>query len=227
MLLAGASGVGKSTLLRAINGLVPHFYGGSWGGHVVVAGRDTRTHEPRALADVVGMVLQDPEAQMVADLVEDELVFGMENLAIEPGVMRRRVEEVLDQLEIAHLRHRRITTLSGGERQRVAIAAVLALQPQILVLDEPTSQLDPHAAEEVLTAVQKLNADLGLTVVLGEHRLERVVQYVDRVLFLETVASAGNSSAWRLGTPKPSFKRHRSHHRWWNLVVWLAGSPYR
>src|SRR3712207_8660193 len=98
---------------------------------------------------------------MVVEVVEDELVFGMENLGLPAQVMRRRVEEVLDQLEIAHLRRRRVTTLSGGERQRVAIAAVLALQPKVLVLDEPTSQLDPHTAEEVLTALQKLNAEIG------------------------------------------------------------------
>ncbi|MDP9310327.1 MAG: energy-coupling factor ABC transporter ATP-binding protein, partial [Chloroflexota bacterium] len=175
VLVMGASGSGKSTFLRCINGLVPHFYGGQWGGQVRVAGRDTRRNDPRQLADVVGFVFQDPEAQMVVEVVEDELVFGMENLGISPQIMRRRVEEVLDQLEIAHLRRRRVTTLSGGERQRVAIAAVLAMQPKVLVLDEPTSQLDPHTAEEVLTALQKLNADLGLTIVLSEHRLERVV----------------------------------------------------
>ena len=183
VLVAGPSGSGKSTLLRCINGLVPHFHGGTWQGCVRVAGRDTREHEPRALSDVVGFVFQDPEAQMVVEIVEDELVFGMENLHLDPRLMRRRVEEVLDQLEIAHLRRRRLATLSGGERQRVAIAAVLTTQPRVLVLDEPTSQLDPHTAEEVLTALQKLNADLGLTIVLSEHRLERVVQYVDRIIF--------------------------------------------
>jgi energy-coupling factor transporter ATP-binding protein EcfA2 len=185
VLIAGTSGSGKSTLLRCINGLVPHFYGGHFGGRVLVAGHDTREHEPRDLAHIVGFVFQDPEAQMVVEVVEDELVFGMENLGIDPRVMRRRVEEVLDQLEIAHLRHRRVTTLSGGERQRVAIAAALAMQPQVLVLDEPTSQLDPHTAEEVLTALQKLNADLGLTIALSEHRLERVVQYADRLIVLD------------------------------------------
>ncbi|HEX6288500.1 MAG TPA: ATP-binding cassette domain-containing protein [Herpetosiphonaceae bacterium] len=185
VLVAGASGTGKSTFLRCLNGLVPHFYGGRFGGRVRVAGYDTRSVEPRDLAGIVGFVFQDPEAQMVVEVVEDELVFGMENLGLEPQVMRRRVEEVLDQLEIAHLRRRRITTLSGGERQRVAIASVLAMQPHVLVLDEPTSQLDPHTAEEVLTALQKLNADLGLTIVLSEHRLERVVQYADRLLVFE------------------------------------------
>lgn len=189
VLAAGPSGAGKSTLLRAINGLVPHFYGGSWHGRVLVAGRDTREYPPRMLAGTVGFVFQDPEAQMVVDMVEDELAFGMENLGLDPRVMRRRVEEVLDQLEIAHLRRRPLHTLSGGERQRVAIAAVLTTQPSVLVLDEPTSQLDPHAAEEVLTAVQKINADLGLTVVLSEHRLERVVQYVDRIIFCHGVGS--------------------------------------
>jgi energy-coupling factor transport system ATP-binding protein len=185
VLVAGTSGAGKSTFLRAINGLVPHFYGGRFGGRVAVAGHDTRTHQPRDLAHVVGFVFQDPEAQMVVESVEDEIVFGMENLDVDPPIMRRRVEEVLDQLEIAHLRRRRVSTLSGGERQRVAIAAALAAQPQVLVLDEPTSQLDPHTAEEVLTALQKLNADLGLTILLSEHRLERVVQYADRLLLFE------------------------------------------
>jgi energy-coupling factor transport system ATP-binding protein len=205
MLVVGASGSGKSTFLRCINGLVPHFYGGRFAGRVRVAGWDTRAAEPRDLADVVGFVFQDPEAQMVVEVVEDELVFGLENLGIAPQVMRRRVEEVLDQLEIAHLRRRRVATLSGGERQRVAIASVLAMQPQVLVLDEPTSQLDPHTAEEVLTALQKINADLGLTIVLSEHRLERVVQYADRMIVFER--QAGQPAAVSIGTPREILAR--------------------
>lgn len=184
LLVIGASGSGKSTLLRCLNGLVPHFYGGTFLGHVRVAGRDPLAQGPRGMSEVVGFVLQDPESQFVVDSVEDELAFAMENHNLEPSLMRKRVEEVLDQLNIAHLRHRKINTLSGGEKQRVAIGAVLTLQPDVLVLDEPTSQLDPQAAEEVLTTLQKLNVDLGLTIILSEHRLERVVQYADRVIYL-------------------------------------------
>ncbi len=184
VLVVGPSGAGKSTFLRCLNGLVPHFYGGRWAGRASIFGRDPLALAPRGMADLVGFVFQDPEAQFVVDTVEDELAFAMENFALPPATMRKRVEEVLDQMTISHLRDRRIGTLSGGEKQRVAIAAVLALQPEILVLDEPTSQLDPQAAEEVLTALRHLNEDLGLTVVLSEHRLERVVQYADRVLYL-------------------------------------------
>ena len=184
VLVVGPSGSGKSTFLRCFNGLVPHFYGGRWAGRADILGRDPVALAPRGMADLVGFVFQDPEAQFVVDTVEDELAFAMENFALPPATMRKRVEEVLDQMTIAHLRDRRIGTLSGGEKQRVAIAAVLALQPEILVLDEPTSQLDPQAAEEVLVALRHLNEDLGLTVVLSEHRLERVVQYADRVIYM-------------------------------------------
>lgn len=184
LLVVGESGAGKSTFLRALNGLVPHFYGGCFSGNVSVAGLNTKYVEPRDLSAHVGFVFQDPEAQFVVDRVEDELVFAMENFGLPEATMRLRVEEVLDQLGIAHLRRRSIATLSGGEKQRVAIAGVLTLHPQILVLDEPTSQLDPLAAEEVLTALERLNTDLGLTIILAEHRLERVVQYADRVLYL-------------------------------------------
>ncbi len=183
VLVVGPSGSGKSTFLRCLNGLVPHFYGGRFSGQVRVGGRDPVAVEPRGMADLVGFVFQDPEAQFVVDTVEDELAFAMENFALTQPVMRKRVEEVLDQLGIVHLRDRRISTLSGGEKQRVALAAVLTLQPQVLVLDEPTSQLDPQAAEEVLVALRQLNEDLGLTVVLSEHRLERVVQYADRIVY--------------------------------------------
>lgn len=183
-LVVGATGSGKTTLLKAVNGLVPHFTGGTLAGRVTVAGRDTRTHPPRELADVVGVVGQDPRAGFVTDAVEDELAYTMESLGLPGDVMRRRVEEVLDLLGLAALRDRPLATLSGGERQRVAIGSVLTAQPRVLVLDEPTSALDPPAAEEVLAALQRLVHDLGLTVLLAEHRLERVAQYADSVIYL-------------------------------------------
>ncbi|MGW4884811.1 ABC transporter ATP-binding protein [Streptomyces murinus] len=185
-LLVGPSGVGKSTVLGAVSGLVPHFTGGTLGGRVTVAGRDTRTHMPRELADVVGTVGQDPLAHFVTDTVEDELAYGMESLGLAPEVMRRRVEETLDLLGLAGLRDRPIATLSGGQRQRVAIGSVLTPHPQVLVLDEPTSALDPAAAEEVLAVLQRLVHDLGTTVLMAEHRLERVIHYADRVILLPT-----------------------------------------
>ncbi|MGW6417202.1 ABC transporter ATP-binding protein [Streptomyces sp. NPDC055055] len=184
VLLVGPSGVGKSTLLGAVSGLVPHFTGGTLTGRVTVDGRDTRTHPPRELADLVGTVGQDPSAHFVTDTVEDELAYGMESLGLAPAVMRRRVEETLDLLGLAELRDRPLATLSGGQRQRVAIGSVLTPHPKVLVLDEPTSALDPSAAEDVLAVLQRLVHDLGTTVLLAEHRLERVVQYADQVLLL-------------------------------------------
>ncbi|MFB6619180.1 ABC transporter ATP-binding protein, partial [Streptomyces sp. NPDC056367] len=189
-LLVGPSGVGKSTLLGAVSGLVPHFTGGTLRGRVTVAGRDTRTHKPRELADVVGTVGQDPLAHFVTDVVEDELAYGMESLGLAPAVMRRRVEETLDLLGLNELRDRPLATLSGGQQQRVAIGSVLTTHPKVLVLDEPTSALDPAAAEEVLAVLQRLVHDLGTTVLMAEHRLERVVQYADRVLLLPAPGAA-------------------------------------
>ena len=199
--VTGPSGSGKSTLLRCLNGLTPHFSGGTFDGIVTVAGHDTRHYSPRVLARLTGFVFQDPEAQFVAGRVDDEIAFGMEQLGIPPVTMRKRVEEVLDLLGIAALRDREIATLSGGERQRVAVAAALALQPSILALDEPTSQLDPWGAEEVLAALNRLNEDLGLTVILAEHRLERVVAHADRL----TVLAPGGSIALD-GPPRESLR---------------------
>ncbi|MEU1314440.1 ABC transporter ATP-binding protein [Streptomyces tibetensis] len=196
VLLAGPSGVGKSTVLGAVSGLVPHFTGGTLRGRVTVAGRDTRTHEPRELADLVGTVGQDPLSHFVTDTVEDELAYGMESLGLAPDVMRRRVEETLDLLGLAHLRDRPIATLSGGQQQRVAIGSVLTPHPSVLVLDEPTSALDPAAAEEVLAVLQRLVHDLGTTVLMAEHRLERVIQYADQVVLLP-----GPGAAPVLGPP--------------------------
>ncbi|MFN8158150.1 MAG: ATP-binding cassette domain-containing protein [Candidatus Nanopelagicales bacterium] len=196
VLVVGRTGTGKSTLLRCVNGLVPHFTGGTLSGRVTVAGRDTRLHPPRELADVVGVVPQDPLSGFVTDMVEDELAYGMESIGLAPDVMRRRVEETLDLLGLADLRNRPLRSLSGGQRQRVAIGAVLTMHPKVLVLDEPTSALDPGAAEEVLAALQRLVHDLGVTVLLAEHRLERVVQYADRVV---VVPGAGEPLV--VGTP--------------------------
>ena len=184
VLLVGPSGVGKSTVLGTVSGLVPHFTGGTLRGRVTVAGRDTRTHKPRELADVVGTVGQDPLSHFVTDTVEDELAYGMESLGLAPEVMRRRVEETLDLLGLADLRDRPITTLSGGQQQRVAIGSVLTPHPKVLVLDEPTSALDPAAAEEVLAVLQRLVHDLGTTILMAEHRLERVIQYADQVALM-------------------------------------------
>ena len=183
-LVSGPSGSGKSTLLRVLNGLVPHFTGGSISGSAVVSGHDPIGEGPEVLSRVVGFVFQDPESQFVVDRVEDEVAFALENAAVPPTEMRLRVEEVLHLLDLTALRDRPLDTLSGGEKQRVAIATALAFRPRILALDEPTSQLDPQAAEDVLQALVRLNQDLGLTVVIAEHRLERILPYVDRMVHL-------------------------------------------
>lgn len=209
-LVIGRTGVGKSTLLGAINGLVPHFTGGTLTGRVMVAGLDTRTHPPRELAGVVGVVMQDPVYGFVTDTVEEELAYGMEQLAVPAGVMRKRVEETLDLLSIAHLRRRSMRSLSGGQQQRVAIGAVLTAHPRVLVLDEPTSALDPAAAEDVLAALTRLVHDLGVTVVLAEHRLERVIEYADMVVVVDsggTVASGTPADMMRVSAVAPPVVR--------------------
>jgi energy-coupling factor transport system ATP-binding protein len=196
VLVVGRTGAGKSTLLGAVNGTVPHFTGGHLSGRVLVAGHDTRDHRPRDLAAVVGVVRQDPTAGFVTDTVEEELAYTLEQLALEPAAMRRRVEEVLDLLGIADLRDAPLQDLSGGQQQRVAIGSVLTAGPRLLVLDEPTSALDPTGAEEVLATLSRLVHDLGLTVVVSEHRLERVVGAADRIL------EVGSDGSVRSGDPR-------------------------
>jgi energy-coupling factor transport system ATP-binding protein len=200
-LVLGRTGAGKSTLLGAVNGLVPHFTGGRLQGRVLVHGRDTRTHPPRELADVVGVVGQEPLAGFVTDTLEEELAYGMEQLGLPPAVMRKRVEETLDLLGLAELRHRPLRDLSGGQQQRAAIGAVLTSHPSVLVLDEPTSALDPTAAEEVLAAITRLVHDLGVTVLMAEHRLERVLQYADRVVYLPGDGSVRSGEPVAMMTP--------------------------
>jgi energy-coupling factor transporter ATP-binding protein EcfA2 len=185
VLVCGRTGSGKSTLLGTLNGHVPYFTGGTLRGSVRVFGRDTATHRPRDLADLVGVVGQNPLAGFVTDTVEEELAYGMEQLGLPPATMRKRVEETLDILGIAELRAAPLTDLSGGQQQRVAIGSVLTTHPRLIVLDEPTSALDPTGAEEVLATITRLVHDLGVTVVIAEHRLERVLQYADRVLHVD------------------------------------------
>ena len=181
VLVAGRTGVGKSTLLGVLSGLVPRFTGGRVRGDLTVDGESFLHAPPRERAHLVGYVGQDPAAGFVAGTVEEELAWGMEQLGLPPATMRRRVEETLDLLGIADLRSRDLRTLSGGQQQRVAVGAVLAMHPRLLVLDEPTSALDPTAAEEVLASLARLVEDVGLSVVLAEHRLERVVPFADRM----------------------------------------------
>ncbi len=184
MLVSGRTGVGKSTLLGVVTGLVPRFSGGTLSGDVLVDGRSVVLQPPRERADVIGYVGQDPASGFVTDSVEEELAYGMEQLGLAPDTMRRRVEETLDLLGIASLRSRDLRTLSGGEQQRVAIGSVLTMHPRVLVLDEPTSALDPTAAEEVLATLTRLVHDLGVSVLMAEHRLERVVPFADRMALL-------------------------------------------
>lgn len=185
ILVTGPSGSGKSSLGRCFNGLIPHFYGGKVTGRIAVQGLDPMKHSTREMATKVGMIFQDPENQLVTLDVEREIAFGLENLALPRDLIAKRLEESLDTLGISGLRHRQLHELSGGEKQKVAIASVLALHPEILILDEPTSELDPKGAEELLSVVTRLNDELGITIILIEHRLDRVIQYADRLVVLD------------------------------------------
>ena len=177
----GPSGSGKTTLLRALAGLVPHFHGGRFSGTVLVAGRDTRSTRPAELAGMVATVFQDPEDQVVMTIVANEVAFGLENLGLPPVEIWPRVEQALESVDALHLWGRKTIELSGGELQRICLASALALEPQLLLLDEPTSQLDPEAATLFLAAVERL----GATVVLLEHRVPRALELATRVIFLD------------------------------------------
>ena len=195
-LVVGETGVGKSTLLRLINGTVPHLTGGQLSGDVLVQGRSIRDTQPNGFASLVGVVPQDPVTSFVSDVVEDELAYTMERLGLSTAAMRKRIEETVDVMGLDSLRGQAIRTLSGGQLQRVAIASVLVAHPSILVLDEPTSALDPSSADDVLAALQRLVHDVGITVVISEHRLERVLQYADRVI------AVGNKGQVRIESPR-------------------------
>jgi energy-coupling factor transporter ATP-binding protein EcfA2 len=179
--LLGPSGSGKSTLLRALAGLVPHFHGGRFSGRVEIAGLDTRSHGPAELAGAVASVFQDPEDQIVMTRVENEVAFGLENRGVAPELIWPRVEKALGEVGASHLWGRRTVELSGGELQRVCLASAFALEPQLLLLDEPTSQLDAGGAEAFLAAVEQARC----AVVLSEQRVDRALAIADRVIMME------------------------------------------
>ncbi|HEY1516616.1 MAG TPA: ATP-binding cassette domain-containing protein [Solirubrobacteraceae bacterium] len=182
VVLAGGSGSGKSTLLRAANGLVPHFHGGVFAGRATVAGMDTREHGPGELAAAVGTLFQDPETQVVMGTVRAELALPLENQGKAPGAVARGIEEAALALGIAHLLDRPTAELSGGELQRVALGAALAGRPKLILLDEPTSQLDPVAGDELIALLRRLNEDFDAAIVIVEHRLERCLGFADRAI---------------------------------------------
>ncbi len=183
-LVIGPSGGGKSTLLRLTNGLVPHFTGGNLMGDIEVNGLDPIANGPHIMSKHVGFVFQEPENQFVVDIVEDEIAFSLENAGIPRAEMKERITTVMTQLHINHLRRRKLSSLSGGEAQRVAIAAALVMQPALLVLDEPTSQLDPLAASQVLKLLEQLRSAYHLTILIAEHRIERVLQFCDQLIIV-------------------------------------------
>ena len=183
--LIGESGAGKTTLCSCINGLIPHHYTGDFYGSVKIQGTDTFDIEPGKLALNVGSVFQDVDSQLVSFFVEDEILFGLENFGIPKEQIEQRITAALESLEVQELRHREISTLSGGQKQKVAIAAILALEPDILVLDEPTGELDPASSVQIFKLLQKLNKEKGITIVVAEQKIMLLCEYVKKLIVLE------------------------------------------
>jgi energy-coupling factor transporter ATP-binding protein EcfA2 len=185
VLITGPSGCGKTTLCRCFNGLIPHFYQGELKGEIIVSGKDVTKHQTSEMAKYVGLVFQNPENQLFALSIEKDVAFGLENLGFSREEMRKRVDWALNLTGIYDLRERSPHEVSGGQQQRVAIAAVLAMQPEIIVLDEPTSFLDPLSAEKIFEVIHDLNQRLGITVVLVEHRLDLTARYANHIIIMD------------------------------------------
>jgi energy-coupling factor transporter ATP-binding protein EcfA2 len=185
VLITGPSGCGKTTLCRCFNGLVPHFYKGELKGEAIVSGKDIAETETHELAKHAGLVFQNPENQLFALSIEKDVAFGLENLGFSREEMRKRVDWALNLAGIYDLRERSPHEVSGGQQQRVAIATVLAMQPEIIVLDEPTSFLDPLSAQKIFEVIYELNKKLGITVVLVEHRLDLTAKYANRIILMD------------------------------------------
>ena len=185
VVLAGQSGCGKSTLLRSINGLIPHLYPGEYRGRIVVDGKDVSETSMGALSQLVGFLFQNPENQIFMFSVERDVAFGLENLAIARGEMRRRVDEAMSLLGIEPLALRAPHELSDGQKQRVALAGIMAMRPKLIILDEPTSLLDPKTASDLVSLVHRLNREVGITFIIVEHRLELLTPIADRIVVMD------------------------------------------
>lgn len=183
-LITGSSGSGKSTLLRCLNGLIPHFSGGKISGSINVFGSNPIKDGPEKLASKIGFVFQEPESQFIFDVVEDEIAFSLENMGIPWREMHDRVDKVINYMGLSSIRTNQIHQISGGEKQKVAIASVLVTKPRVLLLDEPTSQLDPLSADQILRLCVSMKKELGLTIIISEHRLERLLPYTDNVIHI-------------------------------------------
>ncbi|MBN2518550.1 MAG: energy-coupling factor ABC transporter ATP-binding protein [Candidatus Altiarchaeota archaeon] len=184
VLLTGPSGSGKSTLFRCLNGLIPHFYGGLVSGRVFVDGLDVQKTPVREMATVVGTVFQDPENQLLTNEVESEIAFGLENLGLPQNLIVERIEEILPKMGLEELSHKDPLRLSGGEKQKVVIASVLAMKPRVLILDEPSSELDEDSTQELFSLLKVLNRELGVAIMVAEQRIERVSCFADRVVYM-------------------------------------------
>lgn len=203
-LICGPTGSGKSTLLKLLNGLAPHFTGGNSSGQIFIDEIETTKFAPHQLAELVGYVNQQPEGSFVADTVIDELVFGLEQIGIEPSAMHSRIEKLSLRLGLADLLKRPLAELSGGQQQRVAIASALAAGQRVLLLDEPTSALDPIAAHEILLLLKSISKEDQITVLLAEHRIERVIELVDSVVVVHGDASVTKN------VPRLAFNNYRT-----------------
>ncbi|PVX23379.1 MAG: energy-coupling factor ABC transporter ATP-binding protein [Candidatus Bathyarchaeum sp.] len=205
VILTGPSGCGKTTLCRCFNGLIPHFYNGTLEGKLTVAGLDVADNKIHQLARHVGLVFQNPENQLFALSVEKDVAFGLENFAMPRDEMRKRVDWALQMAGISDLVERPPHELSGGQQQRVAIASVLAMQPDIMILDEPTSFLDPVGAEKIFEVITDLNKKLGITIILVEHRLDLAAKYANHVIVMD------NGKIALTGSPREIFTSEKAH----------------
>lgn len=183
--IIGNSGAGKTTLTYALSGVIPHDYGGDFYGAVEVQGMDTVENRPEVLAGQVGSVFQDVDAQMVASVVEDELLFGLENFGVPHAQIEARLAQALEQTGISELRHREIASLSGGQKQKVAVAAIIALRPKVIILDEPTGELDPKSSEQIFRLLKELNETSGTTIIVVEQKISLLCSYTKRLVLLE------------------------------------------
>lgn len=184
ILLCGETGSGKTTLIRSMNGLIPQFYPGYYKGNVIVNGKDNSETPIAELAKDVGIVFQNPENQLIAMDVENEIAFGMENLGFPLEKMREKLKNITNTMEIEHLLDKAPFELSGGEEQRVAIASILVLEPKILILDEPLSSLDPYMAEKIIFLLKKIQIETNTTIIISEHRMDLILPVVDEIILM-------------------------------------------